>query len=110
LRPSEPPRRIYRRRSQSELFAPVLLDESADATALPAALALDGDTKPVAAASGQPILTNGDLAPGGVGGGKNLKPGGVSGAAGDADPDKKDGAPKERMSRQKKTELRVVNG
>ena len=88
----EPARRIYRRRSQSELFAPVSVDESTTAVAaITTIMAAESDVKTTPAVGGQIILTNGDVAAGG----RNLKPQGVGGggpvpANSDTDPDKKD--------------------
>jgi hypothetical protein len=89
LRPPEPIRRPYRRRSQSELFAPLVpTPETAAATALAATalLAADNDAKPLLV-DGQAILTNGDVLPPNGGGGIN--PVGGAAANSDTDPDKK---------------------
>jgi hypothetical protein len=87
LRPPEPIRRPYRRRSQSELFAPLVpTPETAAATALAAtALAADSDAKPLLV-DGQAILTNGDVLP--PNGGINPV-GGAAANNSDTDPDKK---------------------
>jgi hypothetical protein len=87
LRPPEPIRRPYRRRSQSELFAPLVPTPETAAAALAAtALAADNDAKPLLV-DGQAILTNGDVLPPNGGGGIN--PGGGAAANSDTDPDKK---------------------
>ena len=93
-RPPEPIRRIYRRRSQSELFCPVLLvtetaAAAAGGTALAAAMTSDdGDVKPLMAAGGHGLLTNGDVT---SNGGQGLKPAaGAAGANSDTDADKKE--------------------
>jgi hypothetical protein len=89
LRPPEPIRRPYRRRSQSELFAPLVPTPETAATALAATalMAADNDAKPLLV-DGQAILTNGDVLPPNGGGGIN--PVGGAAANSDTDPDKKE--------------------
>jgi len=87
LRPPEPIRRPYRRRSQSELFAPLLPETMAVAALSGTAQAADNDAKP-SLVEGHASLTNGDLVAlnGGVIG---MQPMGGAVVKSDADPDKK---------------------